>query len=167
MLSDLYDCPETYVRMIGSQTWTLKHVCLSIFAASQTDWFLEKLKAGDVRGGFLARFSYWPAFEKRRFLAVPPEPSAAIGNRLIAGLNDLRSVRGAATLPPSERDRYATWLERHERDLHGSPKTGELSAFWSRLSVMTLKFAMLLQLAHDRALVISPDARREQRAGRD
>jgi hypothetical protein len=89
LLSDLYDCPETYVRMIGSQTWTLKHVCLSIFAASQTDWFLEKLKAGDLRGGFLARFSYWPAFEKRRFLAVPPEPSAAIGNRLIAGLNDL------------------------------------------------------------------------------
>lgn len=156
LLADLYDSPEHYVRMVGSQTWTLRDVCLSILAASQTDWFLEKLKAGDVRGGFLARFSYWPAFEKRRFIAVPPEPDSVTGNRLVTGLNELRNVRGAAVLPPSERDRYSAWLAQHEHDLHRSPKAGELSTFWSRLSIMTLKFAMLIQLAHNRALVISP-----------
>ena len=65
LLADLYDCPDEYTRLVGQQTWHLKNVCLSILAAAQTDWFIEKLKQGDVRGGFLARFSYWPAFQKR------------------------------------------------------------------------------------------------------
>jgi Protein of unknown function (DUF3987) len=157
VLADLYDCPESYTRVIGSATWQLRNVCLSMLAASQTDWFLEKLKAGDVRGGFLARFSYWPAFAKKVFLAVPPEPDGPTFNRLISGLNDLRRVSGQMTILPAVREQYATWLERHERELGRSPRAGDLSAFWSRLSIMTLKFAMLLQVAHNRALVMAPE----------
>jgi hypothetical protein len=156
-LADLYDCPATYSRVVGAQSFTIRDACLSILAASQTDWFLEKLKAGDVRGGFLARFSFWPAFEKKRFLALPPDPDVQLGNRLVTGLNELRRVKGVALLGTAQRDRYAKWLERHERDLHGSAKVGELSAFWSRLSIMALKFAMLIQLAHDRSLTVSED----------
>jgi hypothetical protein len=158
LLSDLYDCPESYTRVIGSATWHLKDVCLSILAASQTDWFLEKLKAGDVRGGFLARFTYWPAFDKKGvFLAVPPEPDAIKMNQLVAGLNELRQVRGTVMLPPAVRTQYASWLQAHERELGRSPRAGDLSAFWSRLSIVTLKLAMLLQLAHDRSLTITPE----------
>jgi hypothetical protein len=156
LLSDLYDSPDTYTRIVAGQTWQLKDVCLSILAASQTDWFLEKLKAGDVRGGFLARFSYWPAFTKKVFLAIPPEPDGPTFNRLVHGLNDLRRISGAISLT-YVKDRFTAWLERHERELGKSPRAGDLSAFWSRLSIMTLKFATLLQVAHNRQLVISQD----------
>jgi hypothetical protein len=146
-----------YTRVVGQQTWTLNDVCLSILAASQTDWFLEKVKGGDIRGGFLARFSFWPAFDKQRFLAVPPEPAPLIGNQLARSLADIRKVSGAVMLPAVLRDDYAAWLERHERELHGSSRAGELSAFWSRLSIMALKVAMLLQVSHDRSTVIGHD----------
>lgn len=157
-LADLYDCPEKYQRIVGAQVWTLHDVYLNILGASQTDWFLEKLKSGDIRGGFLARFTFWPAFEKPRFLAVPPEPDGRVGARLLSGLNRLRNVRGAAVLGASESALYSNWVERHERELHGASNVGELSPFWSRLSVTTLKLAMLLQVSHDYSLTISTEA---------
>lgn len=156
LLTDLYDSPESYTRVVGPTEFKASNVCLSLLAASQTGWFLEKLKGGDIRGGFLARFSFWPAFEKRRFLAFPPEPNA---DRLRSVVADLRLL---AHMPPRPcalghgvESRYAKWLEKHERELHSHPRGDDLSPFWSRLSVMTLKFAMLLQLSHDSSPVIT------------
>ncbi len=155
LLTDLYDSPESYTRVVGPTEFKATNVCLSILAASQTGWFLEKLKGGDIRGGFLARFSFWPAFEKRRFLAFPPEPNA---EQLRAVVGDLRMLATKPSRPCSlglgVEARYAKWLEKHERELHGHPRCDDLSPFWSRLSVMALKFAMLLQLSHDGSPVI-------------
>jgi hypothetical protein len=158
LLADLYDCPDKYTRVVGAQTFTLHDVHLTILAASQTDWFLEKLKAGDVRGGFLARFSFWPAFEKPNFLAVPDEPDRAVAARLVSALNRVRQVSGPAVLEKVQQKRYSAWVEQHERELNGASHVGELSPFWSRLSITTLKFAILIQLAHDQTLTISPAA---------
>lgn len=158
LLADLYDCPSTYSRLVGQQTYTLRNVCISVLAASQTDWFLEKVRSGDLRGGFLARFTYWPAFEKSTFMAVPPEPDMRIGSELLKQLNALRTVQGPMELPPRLRGRYAAWLEHHERELHNVPKAGELSAFWSRLSIVTLKLAILLELSSTGSRVIGDDA---------
>jgi hypothetical protein len=67
---------------------------------------------------------------------------------------------GAAVIGPDERAQYAAWVESHERELHGSHHVGELSPFWSRLSVTALKLAVLLQLAHDESLTVSAEAMR-------
>jgi ESS family glutamate:Na+ symporter len=92
-------------------------VCLSLLAASQTGWFLEKLKGGDVRGGFIARFSFWPAFEKRRFIAIPPEPDWRLGHDIVKRLHLLTVMQPQeCRLAPGVQDRYTTWLERHERE---------------------------------------------------
>ena len=157
-LTDMYDSPESYTRLVGAQTFTIRDACVSILAASQTDWFLEKLKGGDIRGGFLARFSFWPAFEKKRFLAVPPEPDLRLGNQLAATLNKVRDVRGAAVLSGPARERYTAWLEGHEHELHGTNRASDLSAFWSRLSVMALKFAVLFQVAEQQSLTVGVSA---------
>ena len=156
-LADLYDCPGTYTRMVGQNTFTIRNACLSILAASQTGCFLEKLKAGDVRGGFLARFAYWPAFTKPRFIAIPPAPDTAIGSRLGRGLKAMRTVEGPADLAPGVQDFYADWLERHEGQLGDGDQAADLSAFWSRLSIMTLKYALLLQVSRDQSLTITSD----------
>jgi len=157
-LSDLYDGPPTYERTIGAQTFTIRDACVSILAASQTEWFLEKLKSGDVRGGFLARFTFWPAFTKKYTLALPPEPDVRLGSQLIAGLNEIRQVKGAIELPGDVRSAYARWLTGHEKELRGIERVADLSPFWCRLSVTTLKLAAILQVSHDRSRVVSRDS---------
>jgi hypothetical protein len=158
LLTDLYDSPESYTRVVGPTEFKATNVCLPILAASQTGWFLEKLKGGDIRGGFLARFSFWPAFEKRRFLAFPPEPDITLFREVVRDLQLLAAESPrACSLGPGVEARYAKWLEKHERELHGHPRGDDLSPFWSRLSIMTLKFAMLLQASHDGATEITLD----------
>lgn len=157
-LSDLYDGPSVYTRKVGVNTFTIRGACLSILAASQTQWFLEKLKAGDVRGGFLARFTFWPAFAKAYVLPIPPDPDSAIGARLLAGLNDLRRVHGPMELPADVRTRYSAWIVGHEKELRGVDRVADLSPFWTRLSVTTLKLAALLQLSQGLDRVIRLDS---------
>lgn len=159
LLTDLYDCPAQYTRVVGQNEFKAAGVCLSILAASQTGWFLEKLKGGDVRGGFLARFCFWPAFEKKRFIAIPPEPDIALWNKITTDLRLLTVMQAkACSLGQDVVGRYTSWLERHERELHGHPRCEDLSPFWSRLSIMTLKFAMLMQLSRDGDSEISLDS---------
>jgi hypothetical protein len=147
LLADLYDSPPKYERLVGKTHITATNVCLSILAASQTDWLLEKLKESDVRGGFMARFTYWPAFTKRRFLAIPPEPDAKIGRELVKRLNALRQLEGPLVLPSSVQDRYTAWLRQHEQDLDALPRAGQLGPFWSRLGMTTLKLALILHVS--------------------
>lgn len=158
LLADLYDSPELYTRVVGNQECTLREVCLSILAASQTDWFLEKVKQADIRGGFLARFTFWPAARKATFLALPPPPDEQVGEKLMTGLNELRGIGGAAMLTPEVVRFYGAWLEDHERELQRTSRIADMSVFWSRLSITTLKFALLLQLATDRNTTIGADS---------
>jgi hypothetical protein len=156
-LADLYDGPPTYERTVGARTFTIQNACLSILAASQTEWFLEKLKAGDVRGGFLARFTFWPAFVKKYTVALPPEPDARVGSALIGGLNEIRQVKGVVELNGEIRRRYERWVLSHEKELQGIERVADISPFWCRLSVTTLKLAAILQVSHDRERVVSRD----------
>lgn len=149
LLADLYDSPSKYQRLVGKQTITATNVCIGILAASQTDWLLEKLRDTDIRGGFLARFTFWPAFTKRRFLAIPPEPDGALGNQLIRSLQKLRRLEGAISLPSTVRDRYTAWLDRHERSLDALPRAGQIGPFWSRMAVTTLKMALAINVSAD------------------
>jgi hypothetical protein len=158
LLADLYDSPVRYERIVGKQTITANNVCISILAASQTDWLLEKLKESDIRGGFMARFTFWPAFYKRRFLAIPPEPDNKVGTQLIRHLNDIRKLEGAIMLPTSVQDRYATWLGNHERELDSLPRAGQLGPFWSRLGITTLKMALIIHVASAGTLLMDDAA---------
>jgi hypothetical protein len=158
LLADLYDCPARYERVLGQKTFVAKDVCISLLAASQTDWLLEKLKETDIRGGFMARMTFWPAFVKRRFIALPPEPDTRIGNELVRHLNQIRALDGALIIPSSCRDRYAAWLEQHERELESLPGAGNLGPFWSRMSVTTLKTAVILNAATAGTLLLDDRA---------
>jgi hypothetical protein len=158
LLADLYDSPEQYERVIGNKTMTARNVSLSILAASQTDWLLEKLKETDIRGGFLARFTFWPAFSKRYFIAIPPDPDQAIGNRLVQRLNTIRRLEGPIVMPTSVREQYATWLERHEKELDSLPRAGQLGPFWSRMSIVTLKLATIITVATSGTLMMTDEA---------
>jgi hypothetical protein len=158
LLADLYDSPETYERVVGNKTMTARNVSLSILAASQTDWLLEKLKESDIRGGFMARFTFVPAFRKRYFLSIPPDPDAQIGNQLARRLNAIRKLEGAAMIPTGVREHYASWLQAHEEELETLPRAGQLGPFWSRLSIVTLKLAVIISVASGGTLQVTDEA---------
>jgi hypothetical protein len=158
LLADLYDSPPKYQRTVGNRTATAQNVCIGILAASQTDWLLEKLKETDIRGGFMARMLFVPAFYKRRFLALPPEPDTQVGNKLIQRLRQHQQLEDAMAMPPSVRDRYAAWLEAHERELDSLPRAGQLGPFWSRMGIITLKVAMIVTVTTTGQLVMTDEA---------
>jgi hypothetical protein len=137
---------------------TARDVSLSILAASQTDWLMEKLKESDIRGGFMARFMFWPAFTKRRFIPIPLEPDAHLGNLLVQRLNTIRRLEGPVTLPSSVRERYAAWLQVHEQQLDTLARAGQLGPFWSRLAVITLKLATIVTVASAPTLLVTDEA---------
>jgi hypothetical protein len=158
LLADLYDSPPKYQRTVGNRTITASNVCIGILAASQTDWLLEKVKETDIRGGFMARMLFVPAFYKRRFLALPPEPDGVLGNKLIKRLREHQQLEGAMAMPQDVREQYAKWLESHERELDSLPRAGQLGPFWSRMGIITLKVAMALTVANTGQLVMTEDA---------
>jgi len=93
-----------------------------------------------------------------RFIALPPEPDARIGNELVRHLNQIRGLEGAVMIPSSCRDRYAAWLERHERELESLPGAGDLGPFWSRIAVTTLKMAVILNVSTAGTLLLDDAA---------
>ena len=111
-----------------------------------------------MRGGFMARMTFWPAFYKRRFLAILPEPDARVGNELIRHLNNIRKLEGVISLPSSVRDRYSHWLEQHEHQLESLTGAGHLSPFWSRMSITTLKMALIIHVSSAGTLVMDDAA---------
>ena len=106
----------------------------------------------------MARMLFVPAFYKRRFLALPPEPDGHIGNQLIKRLREHQQLEGAMAMPKSVRDRYAAWLEAHERELDNLPRAGQLGPFWSRMGIITLKVAMVVTVASTGQLVMTEEA---------
>ena len=158
LLADLYDAPPTYSRIVGKERLEVVQPCLSLFAASQTGWFLEKVKEIDLQSGFLARFIYMPAFNKPPSIAIPPDPDSALGDVLHARLRDLTLVEGRLALSPKVVGQYARWMEDHENELLKQDEQIErLSPFWTRLTATTLKLAMILQVSSDGRLELTED----------
>jgi hypothetical protein len=157
MLSHLYDSPPKYTRVVKDRTLEIDNPVISFFAASQTDWFQNKVHESDMRGGFLARFVFISASAKPESIAFPPEPDAQAKDTLYAGLKSLAEVNGAVELEATARLRYEKWFRAHDKELDVDPKKGTLSPFWARLSSIALKLAMIFQVARDQTLLITDD----------
>lgn len=153
-LTDLYDCPPVYKRKLKSEEFVIKEPCLSILAGTAMDWFLDKCKEGDVRGGFLARFVYVPAFEKTKRIAIPQKPDPAAAAKLVRELQELQKIEGEVQLDLIKQ-RYEEWLFAHEDELLQENNGGSLSGFWSRLGTYCLKFALLYHISEEKNLQIS------------
>ncbi len=156
-LMELYDSPSLYKRELQSSVVEVKDPYLTILSAAATSWMADAMKAGDLRSGFLNRFGIVLATQKTRHLAMPPAADRQLEGRIIAGLRDLQAIRGEASLRHLERP-YAAWLRDIERDATHSSRPEELSAFYTRLSVTALKYAVLLQVASTGSLYVSPEA---------
>jgi hypothetical protein len=159
LLADLYDAPPTYSRIVGKDMLNVVQPCLSLFAASQTNWFLEKVKEIDLQSGFLARVIYMPASTKQKTIPIPPDPDPIAGAELKSLLSDVHGIEGKFEFAGGVVDRYARWMIAHEHELHkmGDGDIGRLSPFWTRLTAIALKLGMIMQVSTDGGLVLTMD----------
>jgi len=153
-LTDLYDCPPSYTRKLKGEEFVIEDPCLSILAGTAMDWFLSKCKEGDVKGGFLARFVYVPAFEKTKSIAIPPKPDPGVAAKLIRELQEVREIEGEINIDLIKQC-YEEWHLAHESELREENNVESLSGFWSRLEIYALKFAMLYHVSEEKNLQIS------------
>jgi predicted transcriptional regulator len=154
-LAEMYDSPEHYERATVMKTVTLKNVCVNILAATTVDWFLDKLKEGDLAGGFLPRFLIVPSGPKLQSMALPPEVDPMKRNSLVSELNELSRIRGKMVLQEESKRLHKEWFIKFEAD--AETKDGNIKAFFARLETYMLKIATLDALVTNKSLIIQPE----------
>jgi hypothetical protein len=160
ILMELYDCPDEYRREIKASSVRVERPAISIFSASATAWLSEQLKGPDLRSGFLNRFCFVLAEKKTKFLDIPPPPELSERNRLVRMLHEIGDVSGEVDFSRIQ-PHYRAWLRDHEAEILRSDHPEIVSAFYTRLSITVLKYAILIELAQTRQLTISCGALEE------
>ena len=148
LLADLYDCPEQYRRILSQQTLEVRNPYISILAAGNIDWMLDKRSVtNDLRGGFLARMLYVPYTSKEREMDVPGVVDELWRARLVGFLRDLGD-RNPEEFGISQLSEVRLTLNRTlDREANESEYIVELSAAFSRYKVAALKLALLYAIS--------------------
>ena len=147
-LTYLSDCPDTWNRKTKtSGLIRVERPFVSIIASSTQEWLNQCLTEGDLKGGFLPRFLWVIVNEKSKFFAWPEEPNLDIQIQLEDRL--LRMVKifdGDMTIVKNSKDLFCDYVTQLDKNSISQLEfEGILSAFYSRLGIYTLKFAMLYQ----------------------
>lgn len=165
-LTFLYDCPETWNRKTKtSGLIKITNPYIGIIASSTQEWLNQCLTEGDLKGGFLPRFLWVIADMKSRFFAWPDTPDS--DSQLIEHLMRIReSFAGEMEIDIHAKELFCDYVT--QLDIEGAAQLeyeGILSAFYSRLGIYALKFAMLYQAdiqsmtdSHNKDRVITMDA---------
>lgn len=151
-LADLYD-GFTYERKTLNASYLIENPAISIMSATTLEWFLEKVKDGDMKGGFLARFLYVPATKKTHWIAIPPKVDQDEKQALIVTMKAFQSIKGEATIRPKAAKTYASWLKKFEQ--RGEAQDTVDAGFFSRMGIYALKFALLMEISTTRSLEIT------------
>jgi hypothetical protein len=155
-LTDLYDCQDSYDRVIRGANGTGERIrivrpSLSILAASTLDWLVESLTETDMRSGFMPRFLFIAPSEKE------PEPpggywatgDSRVSAAIIRGLSGLSRMRRAqVSFKPAHR-RIVEWTEAHAVHADTGDAPEELLGLYSRLGHHLAKLCTLLTVSED------------------
>ena len=133
LLTDLYDSFPEYKRKLKGKEFIIKNPCINILTASAVDWFNSRIKEGDIKGGFLARFIYIPASQKTKRVGIPPEADISLGNKLVFMLQEYQKVSGKADISKIK-SLYNDWLFEFEDSFANDGNRDYLSGFYTRLS---------------------------------
>ncbi len=147
-ITDLYDSPTSWRRMLQKESIEIKEPSFSIVGGSTIEWLKSTIQAGDVKSGFAARLTFWPAREKlpRRPIRVRRSGSLSftVQDSLVAQLGQLsRQPAAALDIDDDAMDHYNKWQEQHEEE----QVSDLLRGFHVRLETVALKIAMLAEVS--------------------
>jgi hypothetical protein len=158
MLTELYDSPERCVveRAKGNKR-VIENAAVSLLGATTLDWLEERVKAKDLRGGFLARFLFLPATERGPRVEGRPHVNQSVKLTLKDWLWTVAELEGVADYSDVWND-YSDWLYEYERKIEKSNVPGDLMGVLSRAGTTTLKLALLFQASLRPQLRITAEA---------
>lgn len=162
-LTELYDCPEVFRRMRKEKkevvVFEIKRPCISILSASTIEWFISSLTDDDAFGGFLQRFLFCPV-EKRTKpkMIFPEQPDELLKKYIKQELTRISKLTGEYTLSGGAKILYEEWSQDNDEELSKTHLTHILESFFSRLDIIGLKLAMIIQASTDNSKIISQDS---------
>jgi hypothetical protein len=146
LLTDLFDCPEVYIKKLKYAIHEVKDPCISIMSASTLDWLEKSLRESDLHGGFMQRFIYLVATKKDRRVVIPPAPDRILKSKVIDGFSELRKTEGPFVLDEAGRNIYSDWLRKFEDECQVGINSSILSGFYTRLEDYALKIALIYEV---------------------
>ncbi len=144
MLTKLFDSADSHSRATGQgQTGTIEKPAPSILAGSTIEWLQDKVKAGDLRGGFMSRILFVPGVikepEKDFDTALRPEIEKELSDFLVKLSRSKGIVMDFASVKSQIRD----WVRVHEQQAEHNIHP-DLLGFISRGETYLLKLCMVL-----------------------
>jgi len=119
MLTELYDCPPIYTRLLKDSRHTIHNPCIGILAASTKEWLRASITEGEMKGGFLQRFMYVLAHSKEKHLAIPDRADMTKQNELVMMLKKAQMFECKIDLTDIRSD-FTEWHFKHEQSASNS-----------------------------------------------
>jgi hypothetical protein len=157
MFTRFYDCPQDYKRRLKSGEVKIRQVIPSILAGSTKEWLFRHMTEADLLGGFFGRFLYVMADRREKFMPLPPYVGESWVNKLVPHLEKLREIEGPVDLGKTTAA-YEEFANKIEMESEKSQSDEFKEAFYVRIPVSVLKFALIYNLSMDLGLKISSEA---------
>lgn len=145
VLAQLYDCPEEYKRNLTKTRFDVKNPFISVISATNVDWMTRAANvAADMRGGFLARWSFVPYLSKDFEMPTPPGMDRTRRQALLEELVGFWEYKPARFQHSHLGELRARTKQIREDAMNQNIGFGEeLGGVFSRIEATELKVAML------------------------
>ena len=155
ILTDLFDAHDEWkYETSGEGKDILYGVCVSCLFASTPSWIAANLPEEAIGGGFTSRFIVINAKYKYKWLSLPPTPDIRIYRDLLHDLNEIKKLKGEFKWEEGAWEVYDKWYNTIEKKTNELPDK-RLRGYFSRMHIMVLKLAMVLQVAECDELIIT------------
>lgn len=154
LLTDWADCPDhwSYTTRKGG-TIELDNVSLTLLGAIPAEHLGDALPSRVFGGGFLARILFVVQQTTPRYFPIPDPQDPVIKAQLQGFLTHLRQRAGVFVFSQDGRAWYEEWY-RENRDVMGDLR---LNGYYERKPDHLLRIAMLLALAEELPLDLTPE----------
>lgn len=156
LLTSLFDAPDVWSSTtIGRGEVTLTNVALSFLGATTLEWFIEALPAQVFSGGFMSRILFIVQESTDREFALPKRSAGHLFERLRETLQELVEIEGEVILVRGAHKWYEDWYSEHH---HQEIRDEKFAGYHERKPDHLLRVALLLRIAAEQSLQITPDA---------
>lgn len=153
ILTDIYDYKDEYTsRLRGMGTFSIKHICFSMLAASNEELLRDVYDVKALFGGLLGRTFLIRPSEFRPGNSLfdmenTDEPLKDLAGKLL----DIANLHGEFVIDNAARTEYDTWYLPFRKSYQNKP---DKSGVIGRIHVGVIKLAMILCVDQTNALVV-------------
>lgn len=157
-LTDIYDCewkPKGWQYATkGSGKDAIHNPVLNLLAGTTPSWIAEGLPTAATEHGFTSRVIFVYEESPRFLNPFPKEPDQDLVADLINDLDHISRIEGEFEWGKGSKNLYS---EAYKKIAETIPHDYRIEGFHNRKKIHVLKMAMILSLARDDDLVLTPD----------